>query len=861
MRRMARFLRVVHRSLTLRTLCGLATLLLIVRSADGDTSLEVMHAFVRPPQMPAAGLVNGVDGALYGTTLRGGVFGHGTLFRLDPSGALEVVHSFEASVDGSSPETEMVQGSDGALYGVTPAGGAFGNGTLFKLDTSGQFSLLHSFQESVDGSAPAAALVRGSDGALYGSTSKGGPSGAGTLFKFDANGIFHLLHGFRASVDGSTPRTRLVRASDGALYGTTPLGGALGGGTIFKLDAGDGFVLLHTFGTALDGMYPDAELAEGADAALYGTTNGGSLLGSGGVFRIDADGQFTLLHSFNSARDGAYPRAPLRRGADAGLYGTTLVGGPFGYGTLFKIDTSSRFVLLRAFSGTSDGAYPSTALTQGSGDALYGSTGGGGIFGKGTLFKVDASGRFTSLHTFGSSSDGASPTIPLVLASDGSFYGATNTGGPANNGTVFRLDANDVFTSLGWFDADGVDPASALVLGRDGALYGTTSEGGLFGFGTLFRLDPRVGLKLLHSFKYSEDGANPRSPPLVRGRGEVLLGTTPRGGSLEGGTVFKFSGDTGFEVLHNFAGTGHGGSPDILLVRGRDGAFYGTTQNGGEFGLGTVFRIDERGRYELLHSFNTTDGAEPVAPLVWGRDRALYGSTWGGGLLGIGTLFKIDPAGAFTQLHSFGFTVDGDRPEKPLTLGRDGALYGATSGGGAFRYGTLFRIDSSGQFAVLHDFDYAVDGAYPFAPLVKARDGALYGSTLLGGALTSGTLFKIDARGRFRLLHSFDFTRDGAYPSAPLVQARDGALYGGTYTGGAFGSGTLFKVDEHGRFTLLHTFDPHVDGSGLYAPLVVGRDGALYGVASGGPGGGGVIYRVTVRGHQAPSNRRHLRGR
>jgi uncharacterized repeat protein (TIGR03803 family) len=835
---------IVHSTMSLVT--GFALLFPSVGSAADGSSLEVLHAFVRPPSSPRGELVRGADGGFYGTTHWGGAFAQGALFRLDASGKFELLHSFDSSVDGSYPDSALVLGDDRALYGVTPEGGAFGDGTLFKLDRGGRFFLLHNFQGPYDGSAPAAALARGSDGALYGSTSSGGPFGDGTLFKLDASGRFEVLHVFQAAVDGASARTRLVRASDGALYGTTPAGG-LAGGTIFKLEA-DRFVLLHRFVPGVDGAIPDAELTEARDGAVYGTTTWGGLHGFGGLFRIDAEGGFSVLHDFDYGLDGAYPRAPLRVGADGALYGTALLGGPSGYGTLFKLDTSGGFAVLRAFAGTPDGAHPSIPLILGHGGALYGSTGAGGTFDHGMLFKLDASDGFTSLHSFRGGSDGRGPIIPLAAGDDGSLYGVAATGGQANSGAVFRIGEDDTFSSLGWFEPDGLEPASPLLLGRDGALYGTTSEGGRYGSGTLFKLDPDLGLKLLHSFSYTRDGANPRSTRLVRGRGTVLLGTTPRGGPLEGGTVFKFHERTGLKLLHGFAGSGAGNSAAIPLTRGRDGAFYGTTRNGGAFDHGTVFRIDERGRYGILHSFSeATDGANPEAPLVWGRDRGLYGSTWGGGAFGIGTLFKITPAGAFTQLHSFGFWVDGDRPEKPLALGRDGALYGASSGGGAFWSGTLYRIDAKGKFSVLHDFDHDVDGAYPSAPLVKARDGLLYGSTLVGGARGGGTLFRFNVDGRFELLRHLDRAHDGSFPSA-LIQARDGALYGTTNSGGAFDSGTVFRLDERAGFELLHSFDARVDGTGLSSvPLALGRDGALYGVGSGGPGGGGVIYRVPVR--------------
>jgi uncharacterized repeat protein (TIGR03803 family) len=768
-------------------------------------------------ERPSVAMVMGPDGALYGSTPSGGItnggWAGGTLFRLETNGTFTKLHVFNFA-DGTDPLAALVVGPDGALYGSTSGGGTngygFGNGTLFRLETNGAFTKLHDFN-GADGAIPSAALVVGPDGALYGSTQSGGNSGDGTLFRLETNGTFTKLHDFDGT-DGHDPSAALVVGPDGALYGSTYSGGTNGGyGTLFRLQTDGTFTKLHDFNLS-DGGEPSAALVVGPDGALYGSTHqGGADAYFGTLFRLETDGTFTKLYDFKLV-DGAYPTA-LVVGPDGALYGSTWVGGnnalkSGGDGTLFRLETDGVFTKLHDFIG-SDGAYP-TELVVGPDGALYGSTQsrGAGVANDGTLFRLGNNGTFTKLHDF-NEADGSGPMAALVLGPDGALYGSTQGGGHGGNGTLFRVQTNGTFTKLHDFNiTDGAEPFSALVVGPDGALYGSTQSGGAngyyddynrnyHGYGTLFRLETNGMFTSLHNFN-GPDGAGP-STALVVGPDGALYGSTVQGGNSGWGTLFRVQTNGNFTKLHDFNAT-DGYWPSAALVVGPDGALYGSAPNGGTIGYGTLFRLETNGTFTKLHDFNQTDGNGPTATLVVGPDGALYGSTQDGGTNGYGngTLFRVQTNGTFTKLHHFNGT-DGSYPSAALVVGPDGAVYGLTPVGGIndpslFGGGTLFRVETSGAFTKLHDFDYGgFDGSSPWAALVVAPDGALYGSTQHGANNAAGALFRLETNGNFTKLYGF-YGYNGANPSTSLVVGPDGALYGSTPNGGPRQGGILFKL-------------------------------------------------------------------
>ena len=355
--------------------------------------------------------------------------------------SLTALHSFSYS-DGAYPSAGLVQGSDGYLYGTTANGGTDGYGTVFRITSSGSLATLYSFSFS-DGAYPKGGLVQGTDGNFYGTTSYAGPSGYGTVFRITAGGTLTTLYSFSYN-DGAYPDAGLVQGIDGNFYGTTSSGGTGGDGTVFQITAGGTLTTLHSFSYS-DGAYPNAGLVRGTDGNFYGTTSYAGPSGYGTVFRITAGGTLTTLYSF-SYSDGAYPQAGLVQGTDGNFYGTTYQGGPSGVGTVFRISPGGGLTTLWSFTGCTDGSYPHAELVQGSDGNFYGTTQLGGPSGDGAMFRITTNDDLTTLWQFcsvqdgsGDCLDGAYPEATLLQGSDGTLYGTTSYGGPSGYGTLFQL--------------------------------------------------------------------------------------------------------------------------------------------------------------------------------------------------------------------------------------------------------------------------------------------------------------------------------------------------------------------------------------------------------------------------------------
>jgi len=366
------------------------------------------------------------------------------------------------------------------------------------------------------------------------------------------------------------------------------------------------FTLLYTFTGGSDGRGPFGGVILDGAGNLYGTTTeGGNLacsLGCGTVFKVDTSGNETVLYSFagTGAGDGEYPNATLLRDTQGNLYGTTESGGAFGYGTVFKLSAAGAETVLHSFTGTGgDGKFPFGGVARDGQGNLYGTTNTGGVFGVGTVFRVDATGNETVLYSFtGTGSDGKSPYAGVVRDAQGNLYGTTESGGTSNVGTVFKVDATGTETILYSFTVtggDGAEPMSGLVRDAQGNLYGTTNAGG-------------VGV----------GGGN--------------------------GVVFKVDKTGREKVLFRFPGTGADGIRPHGVVRDAQGNLYGTTVFHGAFGWGTVFKLSPTGKQTVLYNFNggNADGGDPYAGVVLDGQGNIYGAT-SAGAIGYGTAFKITP--------------------------------------------------------------------------------------------------------------------------------------------------------------------------------------------------------------------------
>lgn len=388
------------------------------------------------------------------------------------------------------------------------------------------------------------------------------------------------------------------------------------------------------------------------------------------VTTIAAQSQiFTRIADFDDMNSDS-PAAPLIRGINGYFLGTTERGGKC-CGKIIEADSNGGISGVQNFDQT-NGSLPTAGIVQGPDGSLYGTAGYGGAYQHGTVFKVTHGNVLQALHDF-DSTDGMSPFSGLIQGSDGNFYGTTTGGGNSNCscGTVFRITSSGLFTTLYSFSGtDGAEPFySTPIQGDDGNLYGTTYEGG--------------------SGTYCEYS----------------------GGC---GTVYKITSNGVLTTLYDFCsqpGCLDGAGPQVSLVEGIDGKFYGTTIAGGEpncdgIPCGTIFRISRTGNLNILHNFDGTDGAPPFSSLIQGTDGNLYGTTYGGGSFSCspdqtcGTIYKMTTKGSLTTLHIFS-VPDGVGPVGGLMQNTDGLFYGTTTQGGYFKgpcgglfgCGTIFSLN------------------------------------------------------------------------------------------------------------------------------------------------------------------------
>lgn len=367
--------------------------------------------------------------------------------------------------------------------------------------------------------------------------------------------------------------------------------------------------------------------------------------------------------------------------------------------------------------------------------------------------------NFTVLKSFTSVPDGNVPYAGLAYDTNGLFYGTTASGGISNAGTIFSLDKNGYGykassgykTLFNFFTTNGVVPYAKLLLASDGCLYGTTYAGGISNSGTVFKINrDGSGFAVLHSFTGTTDGKNPETG-LVEGTDGALYGTTYFSDSVTRGTIFKINKDGGgYVVLHAFTGNPDGQQPTGKLLKGSDGALYGTTGFGGSHGRGIVFTINNDGSvYNAIYIFGsiTGDGGQPLGGVIEGSDNVLYGTTYHSGGTGYdGTIYKLNKdGGSYQVLHRFSTAGgDGQRGSGELLEGADGALYGATDSS-VNANGSIFKLNKDGNgYQLLRLFTgTAGDGSSPRCALTQTGDGVLYGTTQFGAVGGAGCVFAL----------------------------------------------------------------------------------------------------------------------
>ena len=695
---------------------------------------------------------------LWGMTSHGGQYGTGVIFETDSSGNNETVQKSFFLYKGDNPQySNLIQASDGNLYGITSNGGANYEGVLFQYNPStNSYADLFDFNQT-NGSNPTGSLIQASDGNLYGMTSAGGANGDGVLFQYNlSTNTYTKMLDFAGTTNGSTPYGSLMQASDKNLYGMTYGGGANGYGVLFQYN-----LSTNTYTKELD---------------------------------------------FAGATNGSYPYGSLIQANNGNLYGMTYQGGANGLGVLFQYNASTNaYTKELDFAGTTNGSNPYGSLMQASDGNLYGMTYGGGANNDGVLFQYNPSANtYTKKLDFAGTTNGSNPYGSLIQASDGNLYGMTYGGGANNNGVFFQYNpSTNNYTKESDFagTTNGSYPYGSLMQASDGNLYGMTYGGGVNSQGVLFQYDPSANLYTKElDFGYAPNGSFPYSS-LIQASDGNLYGMTYGGGANNDGVLFQYNPSTNTYTKElDFDGTTNGRNPYGSLMQASDGNLYGMTYGGGANNQGVLFQYNpSTNTYTKELDFaGATNGSFPYGSLVQASDGNLYGMTYEGGANGLGVLFQYNPStNTFTKELDFAGTINGSYPQGSLIQASNGNLYGMTAQGGANGDGVLFEYNpSTNAYTKELDFAGTTNGSFPNASLIQASDGNLYGMTSQGGANNDGVLFQYNpSTNAYTKKLDFAGTTNGNSPGGSLMQARNGNLYGMTLEGGANNLGVLFQYN------------------------------------------------------------------
>jgi uncharacterized repeat protein (TIGR03803 family) len=902
----------------------------------GSTNAELTLMNVSPASAGTYSVI--VSNALGSVTSTGAVLTVASVS--GPGFSLSNLYSFVGAVDGANPNG-LMQDTNGNFYGTTQNGGAYSGGTLFQMSPAGSLTTLYSFNDNGGGGFfPEAALVQGADGDLYGTTETDGGNGWGTIFKTTTNGNVSTVYTFDDG-DGAFPFEPMILGVDGNFYGTTSSGGATGNGEIFRLTPAGALTQVVSFNYT-NGSSPN-KLIQGMDGSLYGTTFEGGSYGDGVIFSATTNGELNALFSFLYVEGGFLPSAGLAQTPGGDFYGTTFEGGTFGYGTVFAMSPTAAVTLGHSFTGGNDGSHPGADLIQGNDGNFYGTTVDGGVYGDGTVFRWTPDGALATLVSF-DGYNGANPQAPLVQGADGILYGTTQNGGANGNGVIFSVNINSgslqitgqpagqsVFSGgtaifsvavtgnpplfYQWMksgtnltDGGNISGATSRVLTlsnvgpSETAIYSVTvsnaagstatSQGAFLavllsppqfasplasqtasvGGTAVFNADAVGNLPLF--YQWQSNNVNLTNGANVSGAttGSLTLsGLTQRsdatysvivsnadGVSSAGATLVVYpvsAPGTVMSSLYWFTGGADGGTPNGLAI-GTNGILYGTTQSGGADNGGTVFSLTTNGLFQTLVSFDTTDGSNPQAALVQGSDGNFYGTTEDGGTNAAGTVFQITADGALTTRAAFG-SAYGANPYVALVQGTNGNFYGATQNTSRPGDGNVFEMTPSGTLDVVYSFSGGLDGNEPIGALTQGIDGNFYGLTTAGGAQNYGGVFKMTPAGALTNLYSFTGGADGYNPCGALVQGSDGNFYGVTRRDVVQNvpfDGTIFKFSTNGTLTTLYTLNPLFNGDGEYpfAGLIQAADGNFYGTTLySDTAVNGTVFRITSAGAYA----------
>ncbi len=701
---------------------------------------------------PSGGVIQTSNGTLYGTTVNGGSNGYGVVYSVNAQGVESVLHNFTGP-DGQFPHSGLVLASDGNLYGTTGSGGTgFPNGadqgTIFKITPTGTFTSLYSFTGGTDGGSPQTSMIQGIDGELYGVSNA-------SAYRITLTGYFHVVFNFAAGSggnypDGEYPEGPLVQEPNGKLYGMTNFHGSAGQGNIFEVNPdGTGFEAVYNF-SGTDYGNPITGLTLGQNGILYGSAQGGVPSGYGIIFSFNtANNKLTVLYNVQISDDLENITSPLLLDSSGNIYGVSDDGGgPTGPGDgcIFKFNGTS-LTTLYTFD-YDNGEYPTGSLIFGINGDILGTTQEGGYY-AGEVYECNTAGTdLQPVYKF-VLPNGNKESSPVLVTVDGNTYGISPTGGLLGYGQIWELTTAGTLVDIHDFGGiDGAYPIGQMACKSDGTICGVTNAGGpnfapaagKFGDGTIFEF--QTGGTSFHSVHEFNTINPPYDNSLGNPQGGVVLGPdnnfygTCTGHSLQNGyaTLLNSGVWTYNPVTSTYTTLTYFVYPNLLFSLASmtwlpsDNAFYGTDADDGADGHGDLFRVDMSGNFSVVYSFTGgADGSSPSCELTLDPDGSLYGTAKGGGANSDGTFYKYSPAAGFTLLSSLTSTV-GQAPFGGLTESNSTAgLIGPCQKGGSYGKGSIISAAITGALENQYSFTVA-NSIEPKSQLVLNPAGDFVGT-------------------------------------------------------------------------------------------------------------------------------------
>lgn len=675
---------------------------------------------------PQSGLIKGSDGKLYGMIMAGGNPSNGIVFSILPDGTSYIVlHNFNFT-NGQRPFGNVMEASNGYLYGMTYDGGVNNTGVLFRIKKDGsEFSKLFEFPNAgVNGYHPLGGLLEATNGDLYGMTAEGGVGAYGVVFTIKKDGSSYTkLLDLNGTTKGGSPRGNLIQGPDQYLYGTTTRGGSSNMGVLFKVKTdGSNYINLVEFDGTLKGNIPGSSPIIGTDGRLYGTTRAGGVNDLGVIYSVNTNGTgFTKLFDFDGSNSGSWGLGELVQSSDGFLYGMTFSGGTSDLGTAFKIkNNGTEFTKLLNFTGA-NGANPvSGNFLEFENGKFAAMTSKGGSSNSGVIFSMTADGTFAILKDFPQPEG-----TPEVISSGtgNNYFGVASSGGSTGNGAIFKTAADGSgYEKI--LDLEGdVLFVNKLIHTSDDKIWGSGREGVFTVTPLLFRLNPD-GSDFERIVFSSPDATNLSLNQLIEIPGQLLVGSGYSTGTSTHGIIFRFKTDgTDFVKVADIPGGDNGSRPVANLIRASDGNIYGLTQEGGNFNSGAIFKVDgTTNQYTKIFNLNastTGTGASPKK-IIELNDGSLCVITASGALNNYGSIFSVSPDGT-DYYKIYDFTSSAYIPTDLIQTG-DGYLMGTTESGGLSNNGIIFEMLTDGSnYKKAFEFN-GTNGASPNSLFFRKQD-------------------------------------------------------------------------------------------------------------------------------------------